>query len=139
MKEEQTAPISEWLEELVRELMGAVLSCVLTPALQEANPVSKLGSLGLELCSLYTGVSCAGVRPQDKELFFSSVCSQDHMPARRLRGRSPQVSCAPGIVTVPYRRLVLSRGDPASPDTRRAGRLLLFPQGPEAPNSPKML
>lgn len=96
-----------------RELTGAVLNCVLTQALQEANPVSKLGSLGLELCSLYIGVSCAGVRPQDKELFFSPVCLQNRMPVWGLCGRSPQESHAPGIATVPTGRLVLSRGHPA--------------------------
>lgn len=61
-----------------------MLSCV-----QEANQVSKLGSLGLELCNLYTGVSLAGVRPQDKELFFSSLCLQNHVLAWRLCGPSP--------------------------------------------------
>ena len=96
-----------------RELTGAVLSCVLTQAQQEANLVSKLGSLGSGLCSLYTGVSCAGVRPQDKELFFSSVCLQNHMPARRLCGPSPHAHCAPGIATVPTGGLVLSRKNPA--------------------------
>lgn len=60
------------------ELTGPVLSCVLMQALQEAKPVSTLNSLGLELCSLYTGMSYTGTKAQYKELFFSSVCSQKH-------------------------------------------------------------